>query len=103
MSFTTVDPSSGEPLRFLLHHMPCLSNVQLREAATSLRTGCALLRFWVLETVARIPYFAFISMLHLYETLGWWRAAAPLRKAGVPHCKALLFTDARQQLCHPSP
>ncbi len=37
-------------------------------------------RFWVLETVARIPYFAFISMLHLYETLGWWRAAAPLRK-----------------------
>ena len=46
---------------------------------------CALtlalpIRFWVLETVARIPYFAFISMLHLYETLGWWRAAAPLRK-----------------------
>ena len=36
----------------------------------------------MLETVARIPYFAFISMLHLYETLGWWRAAAPLRKVG---------------------
>lgn len=27
-------------------------------------------RFWVLETVARVPYFAFISVLHLYETLG---------------------------------
>lgn len=37
-------------------------------------------RFWVLETVARIPYFAYISMLHLYETLGWWRAGASLRK-----------------------
>jgi ubiquinol oxidase len=37
-------------------------------------------RFWVLETVARVPYFAFISVLHLYETLGWWRAGAGLRK-----------------------
>jgi Alternative oxidase. len=30
-------------------------------------------RFWFLEIVARIPYFAYISMLHLYESLGWWR------------------------------
>jgi hypothetical protein len=37
-------------------------------------------RFWVLETVARIPYFSYISMLHLYESLGWWRAGAELRK-----------------------
>ncbi len=62
-----------------------------------------MLRFWVLETVARIPYFAFISMLHLYETLGWWRAAAPLRKASIPCCKALLFTIARKQLCKLAP
>jgi hypothetical protein len=34
----------------------------------------------VLETVARIPYFAFISILHMYESLGFWRAAAELRK-----------------------
>merc|ERR1719321_1637849 len=27
-------------------------------------------RFWFLETVARMPYFSYISMLHLYETLG---------------------------------
>ena len=44
--------------------------------------GGRLCRFWVLETVARIPYFAYISMLHLYETLGWWRAGASLRKVG---------------------
>ncbi|KAI8468912.1 MAG: alternative oxidase-domain-containing protein [Monoraphidium minutum] len=37
-------------------------------------------RFWVLETVARIPYFSAISLLHLYESLGFWRAGAELRK-----------------------
>ena len=30
-------------------------------------------RFFVLETVARAPYFAYTSVLHLYETMGWWR------------------------------
>ncbi|KAG1680404.1 hypothetical protein FOA52_015495 [Chlamydomonas sp. UWO 241] len=37
-------------------------------------------RFWFLETVARMPYFSYISVLHLYESLGWWRAGAELRK-----------------------
>lgn len=37
-------------------------------------------RFWFLETVARMPYFSYISMLHLYETLGWWRSGAEIRK-----------------------
>ena len=37
-------------------------------------------RFWVLETVARMPYFAYISMLHLYESLGWHRDGMELRK-----------------------
>ena len=27
-------------------------------------------RFWVLETIARAPYFAFLSVLHLKESLG---------------------------------
>ncbi|MDX2254969.1 MAG: alternative oxidase [Pseudanabaenaceae cyanobacterium bins.39] len=30
-------------------------------------------RFYVLETVARVPYFSYLSVLHLYETLGFWR------------------------------
>ena len=34
----------------------------------------------MLEVVARMPYFAYISMLHLYESLGWWRAGAELRR-----------------------
>lgn len=37
-------------------------------------------KFWVLETVARIPYFSYISILHLYESVGFWRAGAELRK-----------------------
>lgn len=28
-------------------------------------------RFYVLETVARVPYFSYLSVLHLYETLGY--------------------------------
>lgn len=32
-------------------------------------------RFYVLETVARVPYFAYLSVLHLYETVGMWRRA----------------------------
>jgi len=32
-------------------------------------------RFYVLETVARVPYFSFVSILHLYETVGLWRKA----------------------------
>lgn len=36
-------------------------------------------RFFVLETIARVPYFAFMSMLHMYETFGWWRRADYLK------------------------
>lgn len=32
-------------------------------------------RFHALETIARVPYFAYTSVLHLYETLGWRRRA----------------------------
>lgn len=31
--------------------------------------------------IARIPYFSYVSMLHLYESFGWWRACE-LRKVG---------------------
>ena len=36
-------------------------------------------RFYVLETIARVPYFSFLSVLHLYETLGFWRKADLLK------------------------
>lgn len=27
-----------------------------------------------------MPYFTYISMLHLYETLGWWSIGSDVRK-----------------------
>lgn len=35
--------------------------------------GRPISRLYFLESVARIPYFSYITMLHTYETLGWWR------------------------------
>jgi hypothetical protein len=51
-------------------------------------------RFWFLETIARIPYFAYVSMLHLYESFGWFRAVE-LRKvhAAEGMCLGLLFRN----------
>lgn len=42
--------------------------------------GRPISRFWFLETVARMPYFSYISLLHLYESLGWWRRSAELKR-----------------------
>ncbi|KAK3258943.1 hypothetical protein CYMTET_32035 [Cymbomonas tetramitiformis] len=42
--------------------------------------GRPIQRFWFLETVARMPYFSYTTMLYLYETLGWWRRSSELRK-----------------------
>lgn len=41
--------------------------------------GRSYARFYALETVARVPYFSFLSVLHLYETLGFWRRADYLK------------------------
>jgi hypothetical protein len=37
-------------------------------------------RFFFLETVARMPYFSYIGMLHTYETLGFWRRSATVKR-----------------------
>lgn len=57
-----------------------LTYASLCWALDALYAGRPIQRFWILETVARMPYFVYISMLHLYESLGWWRAGAELRK-----------------------
>ncbi|CBJ31032.1 conserved unknown protein [Ectocarpus siliculosus] len=36
-------------------------------------------RFYALETIARVPYFGYLCVLHLYETLGKWRQAEYLK------------------------
>lgn len=42
--------------------------------------GYVFSRFFFLETVARMPYFSYISMIHLYETLGFWRRSADAKR-----------------------
>lgn len=37
-------------------------------------------RFWFLETVARMPYFSYVSILQMYETLGWWELDGALKR-----------------------
>ena len=39
----------------------------------------AYARFYALETIARMPYFAYLSVLHMYETVGRWRRAEYLK------------------------
>lgn len=39
----------------------------------------AYARFYALETIARVPYFSYLSVLHLYETLGKWRRVKYLK------------------------
>ena len=52
-------------IRFLVDFLEALLNTFYRQRVYP--------RFYVLETVARVPYFAYTSVLHLYETMGWWR------------------------------
>lgn len=48
-------------------------------------------RFYALETIARMPYFAYLSVLHLYETLGWFRKSNYLK---------LHFSESWNELHH---
>jgi hypothetical protein len=64
------DPVGGvdaHPVSLALYNVGCLF-------LDNLFDGRPIQRFWFLETIARIPYFSYVSMLHLYESLGWWRA-----------------------------
>ena len=37
-------------------------------------------RFWFLENIARMPYVSFVTVLHLYETLGWWYLDSDIKR-----------------------
>jgi hypothetical protein len=56
-------------------------------------------RFWFLEIVARIPYFSYVTCLHLYESFGWFRAVE-LRKVHFAQGKSLIafITDASNEV-----
>jgi ubiquinol oxidase len=54
------------PASRLLYDIGCF-------ALDELFPGRPIARFWFLEIIARIPYFSYVSMLHLYESFGWCR------------------------------
>ncbi|CAM9475339.1 unnamed protein product, partial [Phaeothamnion confervicola] len=63
----------------------------LKGAINSLFKDRDYARFYALETIARVPYFSYLSCLHLYETLGWWRKAEYLK---------LHFAESYNELHH---
>jgi len=50
----------AHPVSRFLYDVGCLFLDELFD-------GRPIPRFWFLETIARIPYFSYVSMLHLYE------------------------------------
>jgi len=50
-------------------------------------------RFYVLETVARVPYFAYLSVMHLKETFG-------AREAGLSERMRVHYAEADNELHH---
>ncbi|WCJ20131.1 Alternative oxidase family protein [Euphorbia peplus] len=77
------DDSSSEPLEKWVIKIEQSINVFLTNSVVkvldSLYDDRDYARFFVLETIARVPYFAFISVLHMYESFGWWRRADYLK------------------------
>ena len=37
-------------------------------------------RFWFLENIARMPYFSYVGIVHMYETLGWWYVDSDIKR-----------------------
>ena len=62
--------------------VPVTSNIHQQQSAASAPSfpyDRAFARFYALETIARMPYFSYLSVLHLYETLGMWRRVETLQ------------------------
>jgi ubiquinol oxidase len=70
----TRDQVNAPRAMMIVYNIICLSIDKIYE-------GKPLDRFWMLETIARQPYFSYVAILHMYETLGWWEVDGELRKA----------------------
>jgi ubiquinol oxidase len=65
-----------EPLNEATKAAVELSVNTLKNVITALFAGREFARFYVLETVARVPYFSYLSVLHLFESFGLHDRAA---------------------------
>eukprot|EP00741_Cyanophora_paradoxa_P006636 tig00001029_g6420.t1 len=64
--------SDADERSFWINRVLVSSLVRLIDAVYGTRPYA---RFYCLETVARVPYFSYLSVLHLYESIGLWRSA----------------------------
>ena len=64
-----VDPCESEPLGIALNFNTLVVD-SLKGMIDKAYTGRDIPRFFVLESLARVPYFSYLSCLHLYESLG---------------------------------
>jgi ubiquinol oxidase len=71
-----LDESTKQRNRQLVHQLKSVLFDQVYRGDTMDR---AFARFYALETIARMPYFSYLSVLHLWETLGMWRRAEYLQ------------------------
>ncbi|HEY9748692.1 MAG TPA: alternative oxidase [Allocoleopsis sp.] len=78
-------------MRLLVNFLEAILNTFYRDDGSPELSVQVYRRFFVLETVARVPYFAYLSVLHLYETMGWWRKSDWLK---------IHFAEAWNELHH---
>ncbi len=70
----------------------CCLHIAIAAIAVSLVLVSQLdvhLQHWLCLQVARMPYMSYISMLHLYESLGWWRVGKLATACAAP-CECIL-------------
>jgi ubiquinol oxidase len=51
----------------------------LKKVVDTIFAGRDFAHFYALETIARVPYFSYLAVLHWYETIGLWRKAEYLK------------------------
>ena len=64
------EPFQAEPLHPLLASANVHLVRTLKGAIDHTYAGRDIARFYLLETIARVPYFSYMSCLHLYESFG---------------------------------
>jgi len=86
-------PEGKQPLHPVLFHFNCFVIDSVKGLIDVVYSGRDFQRFFVLETVARVPYFAYLSVLHLRETFG-------LRDSEMTQKMRMHYAEADNELHH---
>lgn len=86
-------PEARQPLDPVLFSFNSFVIGSMKSLIDMLYSGRDFQRFFVLETVARVPYFAYLSVLHLRETFG-------LRDVEMTRKMRMHYAEADNELHH---